>query len=62
VSEEELKPGDRPYDSILGLLISTLGVIVLVAGVVTASYALGVMGFIDLIVGLILIAQSDFRR
>jgi len=62
VNEEELKPGDRPYDFILGLMISVVGLIVFVAGVVSASYVLGVIGFIDLVVGLILIGQSDSRR
>lgn len=62
MNEEELKPGDRPYDFILGLMISVVGLIVFVAGVVSASYVLGVIGFIDLVVGLILIGQSDSRR
>ena len=62
MNEEELKPGDRPYDFILGLMISVIGLIVFVAGVVSASYVLAVIGFIDLVVGLILIGQSDSRR
>lgn len=63
MSAEKSKFGnEHPYDFILGVMIGTVGLIVLVAGVVTATYCLGVIGFIDLIVGMMLIAQSDNRR